>query len=170
MVQFPSYGSVHLWIQCTVTRHDPGRVTPFGHRRITGYVLLPVAFRSLSRPSSPCGPKASTMNPYSLDHMFRYPLPDPKTQVRAPNHTILSFALFARCYIASLPATCSRTSQVLPDSSIANNVKEHYSKVYKREEQTSSICHRFSGITTGAHTGLQCARRRILATFLVERR
>ena len=30
------------------------RVTPFGHPRITGYVLLPAAFRSLSRPSSPC--------------------------------------------------------------------------------------------------------------------
>ena len=30
-------------------------VTPFGYPRITGYVLLPAAFRSLSRPSSPCG-------------------------------------------------------------------------------------------------------------------
>lgn len=31
------------------------RVTPFGHPRIKGHVLLPAAFRSLSRPSSPCG-------------------------------------------------------------------------------------------------------------------
>ena len=29
------------------------RVAPFGHPRINGYLLLPVAFRSLSRPSSP---------------------------------------------------------------------------------------------------------------------
>ena len=29
------------------------RVTPFGHPRLTGYVLLPAASRSLSRPSSP---------------------------------------------------------------------------------------------------------------------
>ena len=28
-------------------------VPPFGHPRIKGYLLLPVAFRSLSRPSSP---------------------------------------------------------------------------------------------------------------------
>ena len=27
-------------------------VSPFGHLRITGYLLLPAAFRSLSRPSS----------------------------------------------------------------------------------------------------------------------
>ena len=31
------------------------RVTPFGSPRIKGHVLLPGAFRSLSRPSSPCG-------------------------------------------------------------------------------------------------------------------
>jgi hypothetical protein len=57
-----------------MTRHDSSRVTPFGHLRITECVLLPVAFRSLPRPSSPSGPKASTMNPYSLDHMYRYSL------------------------------------------------------------------------------------------------
>ena len=31
------------------------RVPPFGHPRITGYLRLPAAFRSLSRPSSPLG-------------------------------------------------------------------------------------------------------------------
>lgn len=33
-------------------------VAPFGNLRITEYVLLPVAYRSLSRPSSPLRPKA----------------------------------------------------------------------------------------------------------------
>ena len=36
------------------------RVSPFGHPRFVGYVLLHVAFRSLSRPSSAPGAKAST--------------------------------------------------------------------------------------------------------------
>lgn len=39
-------------------------VPPFGHLRITAYLRLPVAFRSLSRPSSTPGAKASTMRPF----------------------------------------------------------------------------------------------------------
>ena len=37
---------------------------PFGNLRITGYVLLPAAYRSLSRPSSPVRAKASAIRPY----------------------------------------------------------------------------------------------------------
>ena len=37
------------------------RVSPFGYLRITVYLQLPVAFRSLSRPSSALGAKASTL-------------------------------------------------------------------------------------------------------------
>ena len=36
----------------------PCRVSPFGYPRINGYLLLPVAFRSLSRPSSAPDAKA----------------------------------------------------------------------------------------------------------------
>jgi hypothetical protein len=36
-----------------VTGHDTRRVAPFGHPWITGCVLLPTAYRSLPRPSSP---------------------------------------------------------------------------------------------------------------------
>ena len=36
----------------------PCRVSPFGYPRIAGYLLLPVAFRSLSRPSSAPDAKA----------------------------------------------------------------------------------------------------------------
>ena len=38
------------------------RVTPFGGPRIDGYVLLPEAFRSLSRPSSSYSSKAFAMD------------------------------------------------------------------------------------------------------------
>ena len=44
------------------------RVAPFRHPRINGYLLLPVAFRSLSRLSSALSAKASTLCSLSLDH------------------------------------------------------------------------------------------------------
>ena len=40
------------------------RVPPFGHPRINGYLLLPVAFRSLSRPSSAPDAKAFPLRPF----------------------------------------------------------------------------------------------------------
>ena len=43
------------------------RVPPFGYLRISGYLLLPAAFRSLSRPSSAPSAKASALCPSSLD-------------------------------------------------------------------------------------------------------
>ena len=39
-------------------------VAPFGYRRINSCVPIPVAFRSLSRPSSPLRAKASPIRPY----------------------------------------------------------------------------------------------------------
>ena len=47
------------------------RVPPFRHPRIDGYVLLPAAFRSLSRLSSARSAKASAPRPCSLDRSFR---------------------------------------------------------------------------------------------------
>ena len=41
-------------------------VVPFGNPRIKGYLLLPRAYRSLSRPSSPPRAKASTRRPNFL--------------------------------------------------------------------------------------------------------
>ena len=43
------------------------RVSPFRYLRIDGYVLLPAAFRSLSRLSSALSAKASTLRPYQLN-------------------------------------------------------------------------------------------------------
>ena len=40
------------------------RVSPFGYPWINGYLLLPAAFRSLSRPSSAPGAKASALRPF----------------------------------------------------------------------------------------------------------
>ena len=49
---------VYLWIQYTVTRHDSGWIAPFGNPRIDAHLRLPMAFRSLSRPSSAPSAKA----------------------------------------------------------------------------------------------------------------
>ena len=43
------------------------RVSPFRYLRINGYLLLPVAFRSLSRLSSALSAKASTLRSFLLD-------------------------------------------------------------------------------------------------------
>ena len=43
------------------------RVSPFRHLRINGHLLLPAAFRSLSRPSSALSAKASTLRSFLFD-------------------------------------------------------------------------------------------------------
>ena len=48
------------------------RVSPFRNLRIIGYLLLPVAYRSLSRLSSALSAKASTLCSYQLDQLFVY--------------------------------------------------------------------------------------------------
>ena len=47
-------------------RSSAVRVAPFGNLRITGYLLLPAAYRSLSRPSSSLRAKASSIRPCLL--------------------------------------------------------------------------------------------------------
>ena len=42
-------------------------VSPFGYLRLNGYLLLPAAFRSLSRPSSALSAKASTLRSFLFD-------------------------------------------------------------------------------------------------------
>ena len=49
---------VNLWIQLTLTGHDSSRIAPFGYPRINACLRLPVAFRSLLRPSSAPSAKA----------------------------------------------------------------------------------------------------------------
>ena len=48
------------------------RVSPFGDLRINGYLRLPEAFRSLSRPSSAFSAKASTLRPFCLIVLIIY--------------------------------------------------------------------------------------------------
>ena len=63
-VQAVSY--IHLFYSMHVDGGLLRRVPPFGNLRVKGYLLLPVAYRSLSRPSSASCAKASTVCPYHL--------------------------------------------------------------------------------------------------------
>ena len=51
----------YLWIQHGMTSHDTRRIAPFRYLRINACLRLPVAFRSLPRPSSAVGARASTL-------------------------------------------------------------------------------------------------------------
>jgi hypothetical protein len=61
MFQFSPLALPRLWIQRGVDAHDGVWVAPFGNPRIKGCLHLPEAYRSLPRPSSPAGAKASTV-------------------------------------------------------------------------------------------------------------
>ena len=64
MFQFPSLATLNLFIFSKgLHRYEPVRVSPFGNPRIDARLQLPVAYRSLPRPSSPLGAKASTECP-----------------------------------------------------------------------------------------------------------
>ena len=63
MFHFTAFAPRRLWIQRRVPAYDGRRVAPFGDPRITAYLRLPEAYRSLPRPSSPVKAKASTVSP-----------------------------------------------------------------------------------------------------------
>ena len=55
---------VHLFDSMHADWILSSRVSPFGNPRINGYLLLPVAYRSLSRPSSALSAKAFPLRSY----------------------------------------------------------------------------------------------------------
>ena len=61
MFQFSGFAPDIIW-----WHGRPCRVAPFGDPRIKGYLHLPAACRSLSRPSSPLRAKASSVRPLLL--------------------------------------------------------------------------------------------------------
>ena len=65
---------VRLFYSTHATEVFPQWVAPFGNPRIKTYVPFPVAYRSLSRPSSAPDAKASSLRPSSLD-LTCFPLP-----------------------------------------------------------------------------------------------
>ena len=63
MFQFPSFATWDLCIQSQISWTSSMTVSRFGDLRIDARLQLPVAYRSLPRPSSSLGAKASTECP-----------------------------------------------------------------------------------------------------------
>ena len=70
MVHSPAYGFPQP--MCSAAGRTPSGVpvTRFGRPRISATLQLPAAYRSLPRPSSPGGSKASSTDPPLLDHII----------------------------------------------------------------------------------------------------
>ena len=68
---FSSPGSLcmAMYLPCS-DWSSSSRVSPFRNQRVIGYLLLPEAFRSLSRLSSALSAKASALCPYCLTFRF----------------------------------------------------------------------------------------------------
>ena len=58
---------IYLCIQYMMTGHDSGRIAPFGYLWINACLRLPIAYRSLLRPSSAPSAKASALCSFLLD-------------------------------------------------------------------------------------------------------
>ena len=113
MFHFPGCPPMRLWIHLMVTGHCPGRVPPFGYPWIDAHLRLPMAFRSLSRPSSAISALASTLRSSSLDLAFdRFPVP--KTIETGPRSPDLSSS-FLPCAVFKVRAGGAR-SHLLPPS------------------------------------------------------
>jgi hypothetical protein len=82
MFQFPGFASCPYVFR---TGYPCGWVSPFGHPRINDRSHLPAAFRSVPRPSSPLGAKASTERSYRAQYTT-----NARTQDQAPHPSISS--------------------------------------------------------------------------------
>jgi hypothetical protein len=98
-----------------------GWVSPFGHPRINDCSHLPAAFRSVPRPSSPLGAKASTECP----SLTPYPHHRPRT---GPNHApcnYLSQAVAPASSPASRSNSARRCAPLTHTTDHLHHVKEH---------------------------------------------
>ena len=77
MFQFPTFAYLYRYDTASLCR-----VAPFRNLRINWYLLIPVAYRSLSRLSSPPRAKASAMRPYLLSYRSSPPQSPHKGDVR----------------------------------------------------------------------------------------
>ena len=99
-----------------------GWVSPFGHPRINDCSHLPAAFRSVPRPSSPLGAKASTECP----SLTPYPHHRPRT---GPNHAPCNYQPVRAAAPAASPASRSnaarRCAPLTHTQNHLHHVKEH---------------------------------------------
>ena len=115
MFQFPGFASISYVFRY---RSPCGGVAPFGYPRIKACSRLPMAFRSVPRPSSPPDAKASTECSYrALSHRQPKP-PSPCTETK---HAIRNITARHRKYShASAPLLEQNTNLILSFSTSLN--------------------------------------------------
>ena len=106
MFQFPGLPSHRLCIYLWILKHYLKCVPAFGNLRINGYLLLPAAYRSLSRPSSAPGAKASALCSLLLDLLLVFSLQPSlshsfQDKLFSNTHTSVMCGIFYYCFTRS---------------------------------------------------------------------
>ena len=105
MFHFPACRSPGLCVQPGVVPYERHRITPFGNLRIKACLPLPVAYRSLPRPSSPRDAKASAVRPYALGRAAGDPVSHRRAMPRHVAVLFISIPLVPRLF------SCQRSSR-----------------------------------------------------------
>ena len=151
MFQFPGFASYTLCIQTDDT--PKGWVAPFGYPRIKACSRLPVAFRSVPRPSSPPGAKASTECPY-LDRFRSTDLSSPCTGTITPSaHQDSHETTLTDSSQPSLISTSARSAHNTPlnlavDCWLPPSAQSHYPVRHARQRTRT---HHYFTMTTEQH-------------------
>jgi hypothetical protein len=114
MFHFPRSRPARLCVQRAVPPCEGRRVAPFGHPRINARLQLPADFRSLPRPSSPGGAKASVVRPYTLGRKSRKKDSRPGSRLRCFSR------LFPNCAVVKEQSRRSRKIKPWRSSDVRN--------------------------------------------------
>ena len=151
MFQFPGFASTTYVFSC---RYPRGWVAPFGHPRIKACSRLPVAFRSVPRPSSPPGAKASTecpshtRYPSGLGHQTRtHHARKPSSANLSVSSAVRRYHLLAHNRVLSSepPKEMARTTRL-----VSAPLNTHRQPLGRCSSQTTLPVRQF-GRTTGPH-------------------
>ena len=129
MFQFPGFAS-HTYV---FSAGSPvGGVSPFGHPRINDRSHLPAAFRSVPRPSSPLGAKASTERP-CLTHHPNTKTPARSTKPRNKHPSAKQQALRLPNYTSIPRFTCKRS----PARARVSETRRHLRRFWKHASRAA---------------------------------
>ena len=136
MFQFPGLPSHRLCIHLWILKHYLKCVPAFGNLRINGYLLLPAAYRSLSRPSSAPSAKASALCSLLLDLLLVFSLQPSlshsfQDKLFSNTHTSVMCGIFYYCFTRSENFLVSRFNiEIVSLLSIFMNFRTH--KILKK--------------------------------------
>jgi hypothetical protein len=144
MFQFPGFASTPYVFRC---RYPHGWVSPFGNPRINDRSHLPAAYRSVPRPSSPLGAKASTERSYRAQYIP--PMPARRTKPHDASHQLtklneLSFthSLFCSRHLRTTQSSRPACTAGLVTNQSDSPVKHHasWTRSLRTRHQATTCC------------------------------